>query len=155
MQAVCFAVISYGYVAAAVCVLIGPVFIPWFIVPTMDWLFWGWFKAFIDFSFYQVIASAFIFVFSKVLTSMFSKTLYAALERPHSQDRLIKPAYQGDVSRSHQVAPHGAGLRPRPPEREHAWLSSLFPIRVRTISHTFNNTNVRLLTFGVITPSSL
>jgi hypothetical protein len=37
----------------------------------MDWLFWGWFKAFIGFSFYQVIASAFIFVFSKVLTSMF------------------------------------------------------------------------------------
>ncbi len=71
MQAVSFAVISYGYVASAVCVLIGPVFIPWFIVPKMDWLFWGWFKAFIGFSFYQVVASAFIFVFSKVLTSMF------------------------------------------------------------------------------------
>ena len=71
MQAVSFAVIAYGYVAAAVCVLIGPIFIPWFIVPKMDWLFWGWFKAFIGFSFYQVIASAFIFVFSKVLTSMF------------------------------------------------------------------------------------
>ena len=37
----------------------------------MDWLFWGWLKAFIGFSFYQVIASAFIFIFSKVLTSMF------------------------------------------------------------------------------------
>jgi hypothetical protein len=71
MQAVSFAVIAYGYVASAVCVLIGPIFIPWFIVPKMDWLFWGWFKAFIGFSFYQVIASAFIFVFSKVLTSMF------------------------------------------------------------------------------------
>jgi type IV secretory pathway VirB6-like protein len=71
MQAVAFAVIAYGYVASAVCVLIGPVFIPWFIVPKMDWLFWGWFKAFIGFSFYQVIASAFIYVFSQVLTSMF------------------------------------------------------------------------------------
>ena len=71
MQAVAFAVIAYGYVAAAVCVLIGPVFIPWFIVPKMDWLFWGWFKAFIGFSFYQVIASAFIYVFGQVLTSMF------------------------------------------------------------------------------------
>jgi len=54
-----------------VCVLIGPIFIPWFIVPKMDWLFWGWLKAFIGFSFYQVVASAFIFVFSKVLTGMF------------------------------------------------------------------------------------
>jgi len=71
MQAVAFAVIAYGYVASAVCVLIGPIFIPWFIVPKMDWLFWGWFKAFIGFSFYQVIASAFIFVFAQILTSMF------------------------------------------------------------------------------------
>ena len=71
MEAVAFAVIAYGYVAAAVCVLIGPIFIPWFIVPKMDWLFWGWLKAFIGFSFYQVVASAFIFVFAKVLTGMF------------------------------------------------------------------------------------
>jgi type IV secretory pathway VirB6-like protein len=71
MEAVAFAVISYGLVASAVCVLVGPMFIPWFIVPKMDWLFWGWFKAFIGFSFYQVIASAFIYVFAKVLTAMF------------------------------------------------------------------------------------
>lgn len=70
MQGVAFAVIAYGYVAAAVCVLIGPIFIPFFIVPKMDWLFWGWFKAFVGFSFYQVVASAFIFVFSKVLLSL-------------------------------------------------------------------------------------
>lgn len=69
-QAVAFAVIAYGYVAAAVCVLLGPIFIPFFIVPKLDWLFWGWFKAFIGFSFYQVVASAFIFVFSKVLLGM-------------------------------------------------------------------------------------
>jgi type IV secretory pathway VirB6-like protein len=71
MEATAFCVVAYGYVAAAVCVLIGPIFIPWFIVPKMDWLFWGWLKAFIGFSFYQVVASAFIFVFAKVLVSMF------------------------------------------------------------------------------------
>jgi hypothetical protein len=71
LEAVAFAVIAYGYVAAAVCVLIGPDFIPWFIEPKMDWLFWGWFKAFIGFSFYQVVASAFIYVFGQVLSSMF------------------------------------------------------------------------------------
>jgi hypothetical protein len=72
MQAAAFAVIAYGYVAAAVCVLLGPIFIPFFIVPKLDWLFWGWFKAFIGFSFYQVVASAFIFVFSKVLLGLFA-----------------------------------------------------------------------------------
>ena len=71
MQAFIFAVIAYGYVATAVCVLIGPIFIPWFIVPKLDWLFWGWFKAFIGFSFYQVVASAFVYVFAKVLAGMF------------------------------------------------------------------------------------
>ncbi len=70
MQATAFAIIAYGYVASAVCVLVGPIFIPFFIVPKMDWLFWGWFKAFLGFSFYQVVAAAFIFVFSKVLLGM-------------------------------------------------------------------------------------
>lgn len=69
-QAVAFAVIAYGYAAAAVCVLLGPVFIPFFIVPKLDWLFWGWLKAFIGFSFYQVVAAAFIFIFSKVLLGL-------------------------------------------------------------------------------------
>jgi hypothetical protein len=45
MEAAAFAVIGYGYVAAAVCVLLGPIFIPFFIVPKLDWLFWGWLKA--------------------------------------------------------------------------------------------------------------
>jgi len=71
MQAFVFAVIAYGYVASAVCVLIGPVFIPWFIVPKLDWLFWGWLKAFIGFCFYQAVASAFIFVFSQVVVGIF------------------------------------------------------------------------------------
>lgn len=71
MQAFVFTVIAYGYVASAVCVLIGPVFIPWFIVPKLDWLFWGWLKAFIGFCFYQVVASAFIFVFSQVVVGTF------------------------------------------------------------------------------------
>lgn len=71
MEAAAFSIIAYGYVASAVCVLIGPIFIPWFIVPKLDWLFWGWLKAFIGFSFYQVVASAFIYVFAKVLAGMF------------------------------------------------------------------------------------
>ena len=70
VEAVAFAVIAYGYVASAVCVLLGPIFIPFFIVPKLDWLFWGWFKAFLGFSFYQVVAAAFIFVFSKVLLGL-------------------------------------------------------------------------------------
>lgn len=70
VEATAFAVIAYGYVASAVCILLGPIFIPFFIVPKLDWLFWGWFKAFLGFSFYQVVAAAFIFIFSKVLLGL-------------------------------------------------------------------------------------
>ena len=32
-------------IASAVCALVGPLFVPFFIVPTLEWLFWGWLKA--------------------------------------------------------------------------------------------------------------
>src|SRR5436190_4071439 len=61
-------VISFSMIASAVCGLVGPIFVPFFIVPTLEWLFWGWLKAFIQYSFMLVIANAFIFVFEKFLT---------------------------------------------------------------------------------------
>ncbi len=61
-------VVSFSMIASAVCGLVGPIFVPFFIVPTLEWLFWGWLKAFIQYSFMLVIANAFIFVFEKFLT---------------------------------------------------------------------------------------
>ena len=66
-QAAVFAVIAFGYVAAAVAVLLGPIFIPFFIVPQMEWLFWGWLKALIQYAFYPVVANAYLFVFGNLL----------------------------------------------------------------------------------------
>ena len=53
-------------------------FVPFFIVPTLEWLFWGWLKAFVQYSFIVVIANAFIFVFERFLTA-FVQTLPAGL----------------------------------------------------------------------------
>ena len=66
-QAVAIVVIAYGFIATAVCVLVGPVFIPFFIVPKMEWLFWGWFRCFIQYAFYQVIAAAVVFVIGNLI----------------------------------------------------------------------------------------
>jgi len=66
-QAVVFAVIAFGYVAAAIAVLLGPIFIPFFIVPQMEWLFWGWLKSLIQYAFYPVVANAYLFVFGNLL----------------------------------------------------------------------------------------
>jgi type IV secretory pathway VirB6-like protein len=58
-------IVAFGVVATAVCILLGPVFIPFFIVPRLDWLFWGWLKAFIQYSFYQVVAAGVLYVVSQ------------------------------------------------------------------------------------------
>ena len=62
-----YTVISFGYVAMAIAVLLGPIFIPFFIVPEMEWLFWGWLKVLIQYSFYPVIANAYLLVFGHML----------------------------------------------------------------------------------------
>lgn len=62
-----FGVIAFGYVATAIAVLLGPVFIPFFIVPGLEWLFWGWFKALVQYAFYPVVANAYLFVFGSLL----------------------------------------------------------------------------------------
>lgn len=66
-QAIAIVVIAFGFIATAVCVLVGPIFIPFFIVPKLEWLFWGWFKAFIQYAFYQVIAAAVVFVIANLI----------------------------------------------------------------------------------------
>jgi hypothetical protein len=66
-QAVTIVVVAFGFIATAVCVLVGPIFIPFFIVPEMEWLFWGWFKAFLQYAFYQVIAAAVVFIIANLL----------------------------------------------------------------------------------------
>ncbi|MGB6875577.1 MAG: type IV secretion system protein [Candidatus Acidiferrales bacterium] len=66
-QAVTIVVVAFGFIATAVCVLVGPIFIPFFIVPQLEWLFWGWFKAFIQYAFYQVIAAAVVYIIANLL----------------------------------------------------------------------------------------
>jgi TrbL/VirB6 plasmid conjugal transfer protein len=70
LEAAVFFVIAFGYIAAAIAVLLGPVFIPFFIVPKMEWLFWGWFKAFLQYSFYPVVANAYLYVFGSMLVHL-------------------------------------------------------------------------------------
>jgi hypothetical protein len=62
-------VIGWGYIASAVCALLGPVLIPFFLISELDWMFWGWLKAFIQYSFYPVVANAVLFVFGRLKTN--------------------------------------------------------------------------------------
>jgi hypothetical protein len=64
-EALALIIVAFGVIATAVCILLGPVFIPFLIVPQLDWLFWGWLKAFIQYSFYQVVAAGVLYIVSR------------------------------------------------------------------------------------------
>src|SRR6516162_8278254 len=66
-QAIAIVVIAFGFIATAVCVLVGPIFIPFFIVPKLEWLFWGWLRCFIQYAFYEVIAAAVVYIVGNLI----------------------------------------------------------------------------------------
>jgi hypothetical protein len=64
-KALSLAVIAFGLIASAVCGLLGPIFVPFFVVPKLEWLFWGWLKSFIQYSFIPLVAIAFLMIFER------------------------------------------------------------------------------------------
>jgi len=64
-KVISLAIVSFGLIASAVCALLGPIFVPFFIVPKLDWLFWSWLKAFIQYSFIPVVSFAFLMIFER------------------------------------------------------------------------------------------
>jgi type IV secretory pathway VirB6-like protein len=71
LAAVVSAIIAYGAIASTIIGLLGPLFIPFLVFNKLDWLFWGWLKAYLGFSFYKVVAAAAMNVLSHVLTSYY------------------------------------------------------------------------------------
>ena len=59
------AVIAFGLIASAVCGLLGPIFVPFFLVPPLFLLFCVWLKSFIQYSFVPVVAIAFLMIFEQ------------------------------------------------------------------------------------------
>jgi TrbL/VirB6 plasmid conjugal transfer protein len=66
-QAISIVVIAYGFIATAVCVLVGPIFVPFFIVPKLEWLFWGWLRCFLQYAFYEVIAASVVYIIGNLI----------------------------------------------------------------------------------------
>lgn len=56
VTALALAQVIFAKIAMAILIAIGPIFIPFMIVPKMDFLFWGWLKAMVQYSLYSAIA---------------------------------------------------------------------------------------------------
>jgi len=58
LSAIATVILAYGAVAGTIIGLLGPIFIPFLVVEKLEFLFWGWFKAYLSFAFYKVVAAA-------------------------------------------------------------------------------------------------
>lgn len=74
--ALALAQIVFAKIAIAVLVTLGPLFIPFMIVPKMDFLFWGWFKAMIQYSLYSAIAAIMVALWTRIILG-FARSLSA------------------------------------------------------------------------------
>jgi hypothetical protein len=96
-KAVAIIITAYGFVAQAICILIGPVFIPFFIVPKLEWLFWGWLKCFMQYAFYQVIAAATMFVMGNLVVYVLTQPPFLPVPDPVSLLTLLIVVFLGGV----------------------------------------------------------
>ena len=73
LAAVVSAIIAYGAVGSAVIGLLGPVFIPFLVFQKLEFLFWGWLRAFIGFCFYKVLAAAVFSILGHLLAQYYTQ----------------------------------------------------------------------------------
>ncbi|MCY3758766.1 MAG: type IV secretion system protein [Acidobacteria bacterium] len=71
--------VIWAHFALAVAIMVGPILIPWLIFPPLSFLFWGWFRTLLTYTFYGVIAGAVFNVFMNVGLGFLNSLLTAVL----------------------------------------------------------------------------
>jgi type IV secretory pathway VirB6-like protein len=71
-SAVVSVIVAYGAIAGAVVGLLGPIFIPFLVFDKLEFLFWGWLRAFIGFCFYKVLAAAVLSIMGNLLAHYYT-----------------------------------------------------------------------------------
>ena len=74
-----YAQIIWAQIALAICVLVGPLLIPWLVFPPMSFLFWGWLRAMLTYTLYGVVAGAILNVFMNVGLAFLNRLIHSAL----------------------------------------------------------------------------
>ncbi|MHB2008385.1 MAG: type IV secretion system protein [Acidobacteriaceae bacterium] len=72
LSALISVIIAYGAVGATIVGILGPVFIPFMVSERTDFLFWGWLKAYLSFSFYKVVAAATMSILGQLYTRYYT-----------------------------------------------------------------------------------
>src|SRR5580704_5199621 len=72
LSALVSVIIAYGAVASTVTGILGPIFIPFLVFEKLEFMFWGWLRAFLGFSFYKVVAAATLSILSQLLAHYYA-----------------------------------------------------------------------------------
>lgn len=83
IQGVLFAVNILAFVFIGIGSLLGPIFIPWLVVPRLNWLFWNWVQFMLQYSFYRVVASALTYIWATVLVNFISSSIHGDYTLAH------------------------------------------------------------------------
>ena len=70
IKALVFVMAAFGFIVQAILILLGPLFIPFYVVPTLDFLAWNWFKAFLQYSFFGVMGNAYAYIYTLIATAL-------------------------------------------------------------------------------------
>lgn len=83
LVALVYAILAHGYVAQAVYILLGPIFVPFFICPKLDtMLFWPWLRSLLQYLFYVPIANAAIYFYARPLIAFLKWYLLLPVQSP-------------------------------------------------------------------------
>lgn len=64
-----FGVMVFGHVGQGVALVLGPLFIPWMMVPKLSKVFWGWLSMFLTFAIYPMVAASVMFMIGNAFTA--------------------------------------------------------------------------------------
>ena len=83
IEGILFGVTVLGFIAIGIGNLLGPLFIPWLIIPRLSWLFWNWLQFMLQYSFYRVVASALVYVWTRVIVQFFTNSVHGDYTLAH------------------------------------------------------------------------
>ncbi len=66
LKAAMLLIMAWGYIAQTVCAIVGPLFIPFLLIKPLSFIFWGWFRCILTYSFYPVVATLVVSIISSI-----------------------------------------------------------------------------------------
>jgi hypothetical protein len=83
MQGILFGLNILSFVWIGMLQLLGPLFIPWLIVPRLSFLFWNWLQSLLQYSFYRVVASGLTYIWATVFVRFIDNVVHADYSLAH------------------------------------------------------------------------